>query len=73
MDPVANVYRHELAAFGDHRHRFGNGQFITVAQGAAGLKFTPTTGSQANGTFTIQESTTAGTTGLISATARPHG
>ena len=46
-----------------------DGQFITVAQGAAGLKFTPTTGSQANGAFTIQESTTAGATGLIGAAA----
>ena len=35
-----------------------NGGFITVAQGEAGLKFTPTTGSLASGSFTVQESTT---------------
>ena len=35
-----------------------NGAFITVAQGAAGLKFTPTTGSLASGSFNVQESTT---------------
>jgi hypothetical protein len=43
--------------------------FITVAEGAAGLKFTPTTGSQANCGFTVQESTTADVSGLIGTTA----
>ncbi len=46
-----------------------NGEFITVAQGAAGLKFTPTTGSLANGGFTAEESTTGTTAGLIPASA----
>ena len=44
-----------------------NGDFITVAQGAAGLKFTPTTGSLASGSFTVQEST-SGTVGGLSGT-----
>jgi hypothetical protein len=41
-----------------------NGDFITVAEGAAGLKFTPATNSLASGSFTVQESTTATTAGL---------
>jgi len=41
-----------------------NNSFITVAQGSAGLKFTPTTNSTANGSFSVQASTTADTTGL---------
>ena len=44
-----------------------NGDFIAVAQGAAGLKFTPTTGSLANGSFTVEESTTGDASGLIAA------
>ncbi len=46
-----------------------SGDFITLAQGAAGLKFTPTTGSTVTGTFTVQESTTANVGGLGGATA----
>jgi RHS repeat-associated protein len=46
-----------------------NGQFITVAQGAAGLKFTPTTNSLTSGSFTVQESTSATTAGLGGTTA----
>ena len=41
-----------------------SGTFITLAQGAAGLKFTPTTGSLLQGNFFVQESTTATTAGL---------
>jgi hypothetical protein len=44
-------------------------EFITVAQGAAGLKFTPATNSLASGSFTVQESTSATTTGLGGPTA----
>ena len=44
-------------------------EFITVAQGAAGLKFTPTTNSLTSGSFTVQESTNATTTGLGGPTA----
>jgi hypothetical protein len=47
-----------------------NGSFITLAQGAAGLKFTPNTGSLAAGSFTVQESTTASGGGLIGPTAQ---
>jgi hypothetical protein len=46
-----------------------SGDFITLAQGAAGLKFTPTTGSTVTGSFTVQESTTANVGGLGGATA----
>ncbi len=46
-----------------------NGTFITVAQGALGLKFTPTTGSTASGSFTVQESINATTGGLGGTTA----
>ncbi|HEX4145358.1 MAG TPA: fibronectin type III domain-containing protein [Pirellulales bacterium] len=46
-----------------------NGSFITLAQGAAGLKFTPTTGSVANGSFTVRESSDGTTTGLSGPTA----
>ena len=46
-----------------------NGSFITLAQGAAGLKFTPTTGSLAVSGFLIQESTTDTATGLIGSLA----
>lgn len=44
-----------------------DGEFITVAQGAAGLKFTPTNGSLAAGMFTIEASTTGDAFGLDSA------
>ena len=46
-----------------------DGEFITVAQGAAGLKFTPTLNSLATGSFTVQESTTDDDTGLGGPTA----
>ena len=46
-----------------------NGEFITVAQGGAGLKFTPTANSTASGSFTVQESTSATTAGLGGPTA----
>jgi hypothetical protein len=46
-----------------------NGQFITLAQGAAGLKFTPATNSLASGSFTVQESTSASLAGLSGPTA----
>ena len=46
-----------------------NGTFITAAQGAAGLKFTPTANSTASGSFTIQESTSATTGGRGGSTA----
>ena len=36
--------------------QIANGAYITVAQGEAGLKFTPTTGSLIGGSFTVQES-----------------
>jgi hypothetical protein len=40
------------------------GDFVTVAQAAAGLKFTPASGSLATGSFTVQESTSASAAGL---------
>jgi hypothetical protein len=46
-----------------------NGQFITVAQASAGLKFTPTTGSLASGSFIVQESTSNTVAGLGGPTA----
>ena len=46
-----------------------NGAFITAAQAAAGLKFTPTANSTASGSFTVQESTSASTGGLGGSTA----
>ena len=46
-----------------------NGEFITVAQGAAGLKFTPATNSLTSGSFTVQESTSATAAGLGGSTA----
>ena len=46
-----------------------NGQFITLAQGAAGLTFTPATNSVASGSFTVQESTTSTAAGLGGPTA----
>ena len=47
-----------------------NGSFITLAQGAAGLKFTPTSAALVAGGFTVRESTTNITSGLIGPTAR---
>jgi hypothetical protein len=47
----------------------GSGSFITVAQGVAGLKFTPTNGSLAGGSFVVQESTSSGVSGLSGPTA----
>ena len=47
-----------------------NGSFITLAQGAAGLKFMPTSAALVNGGFTIRESTTNAVSGLSGATAR---
>ena len=44
-----------------------NGQFITVAQGEAGLKFTANPGPLANGSFVVEESTTGDASGLIAA------
>ena len=41
-----------------------SGAFITFAQGAAGLRFTPAASSTANGSFTAQASTTAANNGL---------
>ncbi len=41
-----------------------DGQFITLAQGAAGLKFTPTTNSIAQGSFEAQASTNDSAAGL---------
>jgi RHS repeat-associated protein len=46
-----------------------NNEFITTAQGAAELKFTPTANSTASGSFTVQESTSATTAGLGGPTA----
>ena len=41
-----------------------DGDFITFAQGNAGLKFTPAANSNANGSFTVQASTAANDGGL---------
>ncbi len=46
-----------------------NGDFITIAQGAAGLVFAPTLGSLAAGSFTVQESTGNSIGGLGGSTA----
>ena len=46
-----------------------SGSFITLAQGEAGLKFTPTTGSVANGSFVVQQSTSSSSAGLTGPTA----
>lgn len=46
-----------------------NGQFITFAQGSAGLRFTPTTNSITAGSFIVEASTTNTTTGLGGSTA----
>ncbi|MFM8274354.1 MAG: beta strand repeat-containing protein [Gemmata sp.] len=42
-----------------------NGAFITVAQGAAGLKFTPATNFVGNGSFKVQAATGASTAALV--------
>ena len=44
--------------------QISNGSFITVAQGGAGLKFTPTSGFVGTGHFTVQASTSGIDTGL---------
>jgi sugar lactone lactonase YvrE len=41
-----------------------NDQFISVSQGAAGLKFTPAADSTANGSFNVQASTSSSNGGL---------
>ena len=46
-----------------------NGDFITFAQGSAGLKFTPALNSIANGSFTVQSSTSNVVGGLGGGTA----
>ncbi|HEX8772070.1 MAG TPA: tandem-95 repeat protein [Pyrinomonadaceae bacterium] len=46
-----------------------NGSFITVAQGGAGLKFTPAANSTTNGSFTVQASLSALDAGLGGGTA----
>ncbi|HEX4143057.1 MAG TPA: right-handed parallel beta-helix repeat-containing protein [Pirellulales bacterium] len=47
-----------------------SGTFITLAQGAAGLKFTPKPGTLVQGGFTIRQSTVANVSGLSGPTAR---
>ncbi|HEX4145820.1 MAG TPA: hypothetical protein VHY91_20110 [Pirellulales bacterium] len=47
-----------------------NNSYITLAQGEAGLKFTPNSGSMVPGGFTVRESTTSGASGLSGSTAR---
>ncbi|GAA4443733.1 VCBS domain-containing protein [Novipirellula rosea] len=44
--------------------QIANGSFITVAEGAAGLKFTPDADFNGTGNFTIQSSTSGDDTGL---------
>jgi hypothetical protein len=46
-----------------------NGEFITVAQGASGLKFTPAANSTVSGSFSVQESSTNTVAGLGGPTA----
>ncbi len=46
-----------------------NGDFISFAQGSAGLKFTPTLNSTSNGSFTVQSSTSNNDSGLGSGTS----
>ena len=41
-----------------------NGDFITTVQATAGLRFTPTSGSLADGMFDVQASTSSGASGL---------
>ena len=47
-----------------------NGTFITAAQGAAGLKFTPIAASLATGSFTVQDAVAANAAGLLGTTAK---
>ncbi|HTU27431.1 MAG TPA: hypothetical protein VMF30_18620, partial [Pirellulales bacterium] len=47
-----------------------NNSYITVAEGEAGLKFTPNANLLIPGGFTVGESTTAGASGSIGTTAR---
>ncbi|HEX8144756.1 MAG TPA: tandem-95 repeat protein [Pyrinomonadaceae bacterium] len=53
----------------DGTTQINNGDFITVAQGAAGLKFTPAANSTSNGSFTVQASLSAVDAGLGGGTA----
>lgn len=46
-----------------------NGSFITVAQGTAGLRFTPDANSTATGSFDVQASTSASDAGIGGGTA----
>ena len=48
--------------------QIANGQFISLAQGAAGLEFIPSTNSVTNGGFTVQEATTGSAAGLVGST-----
>ena len=49
-----------------------NGQFITYAQGAAGLKFTPALNSSTDGSFTVQAATVANSSGLVATAVTAH-
>lgn len=48
----------------DGTTQINENDFITTAEGAAGLKFTPSTNSDANGSFNVQATTDGGATGL---------
>ena len=48
----------------DGTTQIANGDFITVAQGGAGLKFTPASNFNGSGGFTVQASTSNGDAGL---------
>ena len=48
----------------DGTTKITNGSFITLAQGAAGSKFKPTSNSVATGGFTVQQSVTGDAAGL---------
>ena len=58
-----------IAVLNDGVTTVTNGTFITAAQGAAGLKFTPTAGSLATGSFTVQDAFAANTAALLGTTA----
>jgi hypothetical protein len=49
----------------DGRTAVASGQFISLAQGAAGLKFTPAANSTAPGSFDVQSSTGTSAAGLV--------
>ena len=49
--------------------QIANGTFITVAEGEAGLKFTPTTGSLTSGSFTITQASGTSTSDVFGPTA----